>query len=87
MARGAGGDGDGVQFVRITKRLRDADGRPIGKAHKKPLLDTREYEIEFFNGHSEALSTNLIAQNLFSQIDKDGARHCSLTTLSTTNGI
>jgi hypothetical protein len=51
------------------------------------LLDTREYEIEFFNGHSEALSTNLIAQNLFSQIDKDGARHCSLTTLSTTNGI
>jgi hypothetical protein len=76
--RGAGGDGDGVQFGRVTKRLRDADGRPIGKAHNKPLLNTREYEIEFFNGHSEALSANLIAQNLFSQIDEEGIRHVLL---------
>ena len=68
----AGDDNDGVQFGRITKRLRDADGRPIGKAHENPLLDTREYEVEFFDRHSEALSSNLIAQNFFSLIDKEG---------------
>ena len=25
----------------LTKRLRDAEGRPIGTAHDNPLLDTR----------------------------------------------
>ena len=78
IARGAGDDNDGVQFGRVTKRLRDADGRPIGKAHENPLLDTREYEVEFLDGHLEALSANLIAQNLFSQIDEEGARHVLL---------
>ena len=58
--------------------MRDADGRPIGKAHENPLLDTRECEVEIFDGHSEALSSNLIAQNLFSQIDEEGERHVLL---------
>ena len=35
-ARGAGDDKD-VQYGRVTKRLRDADGRPIGTAHDNPL--------------------------------------------------
>ncbi len=74
LARGTGDDNDGVQFGRVAKRLRDADGRPIGKAHENPLLDTREYEVEFLDGHLEALSANLVAQNLFSQIDDEGAR-------------
>ena len=61
--------------------MRDADGRPIGKAHENPLLDTREYEVEFFDGHSEALSSNLIAKNLFSQIDEKGERHLLLNDI------
>ena len=41
IARGAGDDNDVVQFGGLAKRLRDADGRPIGKAHKILCL-TRE---------------------------------------------
>jgi len=77
IARGAGTE-EGVEYGKVTKRLRDAEGRPIGKAHDNPLLDTREYEVEFRDGHNESLSANLIAQHLYSQIDDEGNRHVLL---------
>ena len=73
----AGGEND-VQFGRVSKRLRDAEGRPIGLADDNPLLDTRQYTVEFRDGHSESLSANLIAQNLYSQLDEEGNRHVLL---------
>ena len=62
MARGASEDRD-IQFGKVTKQLRYAKGRPIGTAHENPLLDTKEYAVEFRDGHAESLS-NLIAQHL-----------------------
>ncbi len=70
-----------VQFGKVTKRLRDADGRPIGTANDNPLLDTREYAVEFRDGHVESVSANLIAQNLYSQLDDEGKRHILLTDI------
>jgi hypothetical protein len=42
-----GSDEPDVQFAKVTKCLRDKEGKPIGTAHKIPLLDTQEYEVEF----------------------------------------
>ncbi len=70
-----------MQFGKVTKRLRDADGRPIGTANDNPLLDTREYAVEFRDGHMESVSANLIAQNLYSQLDDEGTRHILLTDI------
>ena len=39
-------DGDGPDFVKVTKRLRDKDRLPIGRAHNNPILDTIIYEKE-----------------------------------------
>ena len=39
-------DGHGPEFSKVTKRLRDANGIPIGTAHDNPLLDTRVYEVD-----------------------------------------
>ena len=36
-----------AQFSKVTKRLHDAEGRPIGMANENPLLVTREYSVEF----------------------------------------
>ena len=77
IQRGAGVEDD-VQYGRVTKRMRDANGIPIGKASDNPRIDTREYEVEFQDGHLESLSANLIAQNLYSQIDDEGKRHILL---------
>ena len=73
-----GGDPEDTQFAKVTKRLRDAEGRPIGTANDNPLLDTREYEVEFLDGHVESMSANLIAQHLFSQVDEEGHRYILL---------
>jgi hypothetical protein len=80
IARGAG-DSEDVQYGRETKRLRDAEGQPIGTANDKPLLDTREFPVEVLDGHDESITTNLIAQHLYSQLDKEGKRHILLDNI------
>ena len=67
-------DSDGPEFARVTKRLRDANGIPIGSANDNPILDTRVYEVEFMDGHKASLSANAIVENLFAQVDDEGNR-------------
>ena len=69
------------QLATVTKRIKDNDGNPIGKSNKFAVLDTRQYEIEFKDGYTEALSANLIAQNMFSQVDDEGHRHVLLDSI------
>jgi len=73
--------GEHPQLARVTKRLKDKDGLPIGTAHSNPLLDTRLYEVEFLDGHSIALSANVIATNIFAQVDSEGHRHVLFDTI------
>ena len=57
----------------VTVRKHDAMGRPIGKkAPGQHMLDTRMYEVEFPDGLTEAIMANLIAENLYSQVDAKG---------------
>eukprot|EP00934_Nitzschia_sp_Nitz4_P004494 Nitzschia sp. Nitz4//scaffold699_size1639//47//1622//NITZ4_009318-RA/size1639-snap-gene-0.2-mRNA-1//-1//CDS//3329556654//4484//frame0 len=65
---------DSPQLARVTKRLRDAQGKPIGRHHDNPILDTRMYEVEFQDGHTTALTANNIAMNMFAQVNGDGHR-------------
>ena len=67
--------GDAPEFARVRKRLRDANGIPIGVANDNPLLDTRIYEVEYLDGYKASLSANEIAQNLFAQVDEEGNRY------------
>ena len=71
-------DDTGPKFARVTKRLRDANGNPIGTANDNSLLDTRIYEIEYSDGHRGSLAANSIAINLFVQVDQEGHRHVIL---------
>ena len=66
--------GGEVEFAKVTKRLRDKDGLPIGTANDNPILDTRVYEVEFPDGYKTSLAANAIAENLFAQVDSEGNR-------------
>jgi hypothetical protein len=68
-------DSDGPEFAKVTKRLRDKDGLPIGKANDNPILDTRMYQVEYSDGHKASLAANAIAENMFAQVDDEGNRH------------
>jgi hypothetical protein len=66
------GNTDDLKRGRVTKRMKDDGGQPIGVAHNNPLFDTRIYEVEWFDGHKEQLSANIIDENLFAQADQEG---------------
>ena len=64
--------GDGMQRARVRRRHQDEQGRPLGTANANPILDSRMYEIEFPDGATDVVTANLIAENLYSQIDNEG---------------
>jgi hypothetical protein len=68
-------DSEGPEVARVTKRLRDANGLPIGVANNNPILDTRLYEVEYPDGYRASLTANSIAENMFAQTDMEGHRH------------
>jgi hypothetical protein len=61
-----------VTKARVVARKRDADGNPVGRAHSNPLLDTREYEVEFVDGATDVFTANTIAECMYSQVDDEG---------------
>ena len=68
------GDSLEPRLARVTKRLKDSNGLPIGMADQNPLLDTHMYEVEFADGEKASLAANYIAENLFAQVDDEGNR-------------
>ena len=61
------------QLGTVKRRKRDNNGNPVlGVANSNPLLDTREYEVEFLDGSIDVLSSNTIAEALYSQVDQEG---------------
>jgi hypothetical protein len=43
-----------------------------------PILDSRMYVVEWSDGRTEELMANIIAENLFSQMDDEGNRYVLL---------
>jgi hypothetical protein len=66
----------------ITKRSKGNDGNPIGRRHNNFLLDTRQYEIELSDGRTEEYTANVIAENLFSQVDSEGHHYLLMREIS-----
>jgi hypothetical protein len=58
--------------AKVTGRKRDADGNPVGRRNANPILDSREYEVEFPDGATDVFTANIIAENLYSQVDAEG---------------
>ena len=46
-----------------------------------PMLDTRQYEVEFANGATDVFTANLIAENLYSQVDDEGRSHSIMSEI------
>ena len=57
---------------RVVKRSRGPTGEPIGRSHANPLFDTREYDVEFMDGTTERYQANIIAENMYAQVDSEG---------------
>ena len=75
MELGIRRDDEGLHHARVKRRAIDEDGKPIGRPSNNPLLDSRQYEIEYLDGTTEVLAANIIAENLLAQVDDQGHQH------------
>ena len=66
------GDSLEPRLARVTKRLKDANGLPIGLANENHILDIGMYEVQYLDGEKASLAANNIAENLSAQINDDG---------------
>ena len=80
MALTRGGKGEMVH-ANVRRRLYDKEGKPIGISHSNPLLDSRLYKVEYADGQVEALTANVIAENLISQVDEEGRQQMMLDSI------
>jgi hypothetical protein len=64
--------GDGKFKGTVVGRKKGNDGNPIGLANSNPILDTREYEVEFPDGSLDTYTANVIAENLYALVDDEG---------------
>ncbi len=47
-----------------------------------PILDTHMYNMEFPDGHMKSYSANVIAENIFSQVDPEGNCYILLSEIT-----
>ena len=68
-----GGAGNcATRTATVVARALDHLGHPLGRAHQNPILDNREYIVEYEDGTTDKYLANTIAQNLWSQCDGEG---------------
>ena len=62
---------NGGNLETVIRRATDDYGAPIGQAHRNPMLDTREFEVELEYGDTDKIMANEIAANLYSQLNDE----------------
>ena len=66
----------------IISREKHPDGSLIGTSNTNPILDTRQYVVDFGEGDYGSYSTNVLIENLYSQVDDEGLSHSILKSIS-----
>jgi hypothetical protein len=63
---------DDERWGRVIKCAKGIGGEAVGCAHANPFFDTREYKVEFTDGTTERYTANVIAENMYAQVDNEG---------------
>ena len=63
------------RHARVKKRHRDEEGQITGTYSDNPIVNTLLYDVEFDNGSTREYAANVIAANLYEQVDCDGYNH------------
>jgi hypothetical protein len=74
--------GDSMKSGKVTSRKSDQQGKPIGRAHQNPFMDSRVYNVEFPDGHMEEYAANVIAEHMYSQVDEEGVQYLLLDEIT-----
>lgn len=70
-----------MQPAKVVKRHKGEDGLIQGTYSDKPIANTIMYDVEFSDGTVREYAANVIAENLFDQVDADGYSHSMLDSI------
>ena len=62
-------------MAKVIKRVKGNGGNTVGRRHNNPMLDTSEYTVEISDGSSQELTSNIISESMFAQVDSEGHRY------------
>ena len=71
-------------YARVTKRVKDSNGKSIGTRHDNPMLDTRKYEVQFDDGYQAEYFANVLAGHLL--IKKITGHRSNSSAITTEDG-
>ena len=64
--------GKEMSSATVVSRVKDKDGKLKGTYNKNPILDTKVYDVMFPDGAVCQYAANIIAENVYSQVDSNG---------------
>ena len=73
--------GDDFMLGTVKNRVKDHNDDPVGLSNANPILDSRLYDVEFPDGAILDYAANVIAENLYSQVDSDGRQYMLLNSI------
>ena len=73
--------GDKYKLGTVMEKSVNDNEVPKGRAKNNPILDSREYCVEFDDGEVLEYAANIIAENLYSQVDSEGRRYLLMDSI------
>ncbi len=73
--------GEEMRHAKVIGRSKDADGNIVGTYHDDPMLNSLVYDVEFPDGQVKEYAANVIAENMYAQVDADGHIHSLLDSI------
>ena len=64
--------GEEFQRATVKRRATDHEGKLVGEFNENPLLNTAVYDVELSDGVVREYSANIIAENIYQQVDSNG---------------
>ena len=74
---------DKQRYAVVLGRHKRDDGSTVGQKHNNPIFNSAVYDVQFPDGAVKQYAANVIAENLYAQVDVDG--HTSLVLDSITD--
>ena len=73
--------GEEMRAAKVKKRSRNEDGEIVGTYDDNPILNTLVYDVEFPDGEVREYAANIIAENMYAQVDASGFAHTMLDSI------
>jgi hypothetical protein len=73
--------GEEMKAAKVTGRALNEKGELIGEYNENPILNTLHYNVEFPNGETREYGANIIAENMYAQVDTSGNQTTMLDSI------